>query len=672
MANRLQHETSLYLLQHAHNPVDWFPWGEEALIKAKKEDKPILLSIGYAACHWCHVMEKENFELPSVAHWMNQYFVNIKVDREERPDIDHIYMDAVQAITGSGGWPLHVFLTPSLEPFFGGTYFPPTPMQGRASWIQVLQYIATRYKEKKEDILKDIALIKSFLAKPSILTQENVSPPLADIPHRIFYQLAQHFDKKNGGFGNAPKFLQTSNLLFLLHYDSLFQSSEAKHIVNHSLLQMLQGGIFDTLAGGICRYSTDAAWRYPHFEKMLYDNALFLQTLASAYHLYKTPAYYNAIQQIQHFLRFYLQSPQHGYYSTLDADSNGEEGSYYIWTKKEIENILQDTAESDLFCKYYHITEEGNWEENKNILYTATNITTLADDYNLPDEKAIEIIEKCKKLLLKTRQQRISPARDEKIILGWNALLISAYCQCYISTKETIYINEALQLISFLEQHLSIQNQWYHVINKNKLGTFAFLDDYAFLIQAYILLFQIRGEEKFIQSATRITEKVMQEFLDESTSFFYYTSIHHTDILLRKIEYYDGAIPSGNATMANNLYTLGCLLDKSNWKTQAEKMVYKVVVLMQQYPLSFGEWSLLLQKISKGYYTITVEGISSNNYLIDIHHACFLPNKIISYKINHSIPLQISICTPTTCLLPTHSVALFSQQLHNIVNCEVK
>ncbi|HVG42218.1 MAG TPA: thioredoxin domain-containing protein, partial [Chitinophagaceae bacterium] len=404
--NRLINETSPYLLQHAHNPVDWFPWGEEAFKKAKEEDKPIIVSIGYAACHWCHVMERESFEDPKVAALMNENFVNIKVDREERPDVDHIYMDAVQAIEGNGGWPLNVFLTPDKKPFYGGTYFPPRQSFNRASWTEVLRAIAHSYKEGKDKIEEDAATLTEHLKKSNAFGSIGNATAVFDKkkPETAFTNIMKAADKEWGGFGKAPKFPQTFTIIFLLKYAHLTNNNEALQQAILSLDKMMQGGLYDHAGGGFARYSTDTQWLAPHFEKMLYDNALLVQAYTEAYGITKDEKYKKVVVETLAFVERELMHKDGGFYSALDADSEGVEGKFYVWDMNEVKDTIE--KEADLFCQYFNITEEGNWEE-KNILFVSTPLIEFAQQKNVEVAYLREVIEAGKHSLLKKRAERV-------------------------------------------------------------------------------------------------------------------------------------------------------------------------------------------------------------------------------------------------------------------------
>jgi len=633
--NHLINETSPYLLQHAHNPVDWYPWNEEALQKAKDEDKPILVSIGYAACHWCHVMEKESFEDEATAELMNKYFINIKIDREERPDLDHIYMDAVQAMTGSGGWPLNVFLTPEAKPFYGGTYFPPVRAYNHMSWQETLLAIHDVYTKRKTEVdTQANNLTEHIINANSFGTSQTGEKQETDFfskenLQKIADNILNSADTKWGGFGRAPKFPQTFVVQYLLrHYHFTRHEASLKQALL-SLDKMIQGGIYDQIGGGFARYSTDEKWLAPHFEKMLYDNALLINILAEAYQLTKNELYAETIKETLHFVQRELSSSEGGFYSALDADSEGVEGKYYVWSKQEIENLLGEDA--DIFCKVYDVSEKGNWEHT-NILWLPKPIKEWAEILSVDEALLREKLNACKQKLLSHRKKRIRPLLDDKILLSWNALMITACCKAYAATGDDAYLMMALKNISFLEENFQSENKWYHTWKAGKAKYPAFLDDYAFLIQACIHLQEVTGNSEYLVSAKKITGKVIDAFADTETDFFWFTNAEQKDIVARKKEVYDGAVPSGNAVMALNLLYLSIVFDIGEWRIKAETMLKSLGKGIISYPTSFGVWALGLQQISTGINEIALTGPTSMNLLSAVNKL-YIPNKIIQTAI---------------------------------------
>lgn len=599
--NRLAQESSPYLLQHAHNPVDWYPWGEEALNKAKTENKPILVSIGYAACHWCHVMERESFEDAATAELMNRHFINIKIDREERPDLDHIYMDAVQAMTGSGGWPLNVFLTPEGKPFYGGTYFPPQKAFNRASWTEILRQVSDAFKNKRaeidaqaENLTDHLQKSNSFESKLKMSIEANLGE--ADL-HTIYNNCMKSADRQEGGFGNAPKFPQTFILQYLLRYYHFTKKAEALDHACLSLDRMIMGGIYDQVGGGFARYSIDAAWLVPHFEKMLYDNALLISVLSEAYQIMNKRLYRRTIEQTMDFIQREMLSPEKGFYSALDADSEGEEGKFYVWSKQEIYETLGNDAE--LFCDFYEIKEYGNWEEGKNILWMKTSVEVFAIGRRMRMELLEARLQKCIQQLLKKRSYRVRPLLDDKILLSWNALMNIACSKAYTVLEHEEYRRLAVDNMQFMLKVFRDETTggFYHTYKKGKAKHRAFLDDYAFLAQALIQLHEVTGQEEYLEKALEITQYVIEHFSDEEDRLFYFTHKDQTDIVIKKKEVYDSATPSANALMAENLLYLSVIYNKKEWRERAENMVAGLLEVVKAHPTSFGVWAGLLLKM---------------------------------------------------------------------------
>ena len=659
--NDLIKETSPYLLQHAHNPVQWKPWLDTLFATATAADKPILLSIGYAACHWCHVMERESFEDEAVADFMNAHFINIKVDREERPDIDHIYMDALQAMTGSGGWPLNIFLLPNGQPFYGGTYFPPQAMQNRASWMDVLKGVQAAFDNNRAKLVEQATHLTQHLLQSNIKalqSQEAASVATKEEFQLIAQRVMQNADTQWGGFGAAPKFPQTFSIQVL--FRNYFQNKDQASIVHaiRSIDKMIQGGIYDHLGGGFSRYSVDAMWQAPHFEKMLYDNALILGVLAEGYQITKKPIYQNIMQATFEFLQRELYNGEGGYYAALDADSEGVEGKFYTWSYDEIKETI-DPAIFDAFIAYYQVEQNGNWEHT-NILWTQNDI-----------EKEWEPVwQKEVKKLFDARAVRIRPALDHKIILGWNAMLIVGFCKMHAATGNELYKNSAIECIQWLEGNLYNKDAhyFYHSIANGTPKAPAFLDDYANLIQAYIQLQEITGNTNYLIQAKKWMDYVLLHFMDEEGLYFYYTASYQKDVMIRKKESYDGAQPSGNALICSGLHYLGHVFDLSIWTLHAEKMMHSMRPSLLQYPSSFGNWAQTFYQMSTGMTELVGVGPTVHESLLALN-AVFLPNtiRITSQVQNDQIPLlkdkkcidnQYFICKNKTCSEPMAHVDL--------------
>ena len=675
MPNRLSEESSPYLLQHAHNPVDWYPWGEEALRRARQESKPILVSIGYSACHWCHVMERESFEDADTARLMNEHFINIKIDREERPDLDHIYMDAVQAITGSGGWPLNVFLTSDGRPFYGGTYFPPRPVYNRPSWKEVLAGVARSYRERKEEIEEQAGSLTRHVAGAGSFgigqaagdASAAGSPFVPEILRQIHDQLLATADRREGGFGGAPKFPQTFSIRYLLHYYYYTRDAEALDQACLSLDKMIAGGIFDHLGGGFARYSTDNEWLVPHFEKMLYDNALLVIALSEAFQLTGKSAYRVAIELTMTWIARELSDGQDAFYSALDADSEGVEGKYYVWDKAEIDLLLGEDA--DLFCAHFGVTEEGNWE-GKNILNRAKDFPS--------DPAEVQRLEAARTRLLEYRRRRVPPALDDKILLGWNALMNIACSKAFAALGKEEYRERAVRNMRFLRTRLKGEGiHFYFHSYKEEARIPAFLDDYAFLIAALLELQEITGDGSYLLEARDILEEVIAHFGEEETGFFYFTHDRQKDLILRKKEIYDGAIPSGNSVMAFNLLYLSLLFDEPAWADRSRQMAEAIRRLVTGYPGSFGIWATLYQALT---YTIPEIAITARRP--ENARKEFL-SQLIPYRVFQSssqedthFPLlrdrpvrevpQFFLCENYACQLPVNELSALVRLLENV------
>ena len=704
-ANRLAKETSPYLLQHAHNPVDWYPWGEEALQTAREQDKPVLVSIGYSACHWCHVMERESFEDPETARFMNEHFINIKIDREERPDLDHIYMDAVQAMTGSGGWPLNVFLTPDARPFYGGTYFPPRSLYNRNSWREVLAAVSTAFRDRRTEIENQAATLTQHVATAgSFGIGENDKGPgsgtgsaaqsgtdgqgagtglgRVDSPFeraaldQIRGALLSSADTTWGGFGGAPKFPQTFSIRYLL-YDYYFTRHTASlDQACLSLDKMIRGGIYDQLGGGFARYSTDNEWLVPHFEKMLYDNALLVITLSEAFQLTKKPLYREAIEQTIAFIRRELSNGQGAFYAALDADSEGIEGKYYVWDAAEIDVLLGEDAA--LFKDFYGVTAAGNWE-GKNILTRPERVEELTADQQ-------KRLESARSRLLEYRDRRVHPGLDDKILLGWNALMNLALSKAFAALGEDSYRELALENMRFLRKHMrsgpdgGLRGTDPHLYShtwKGEARLPAFLDDYACLIAALIQLQEITGDTEYLDHAGEITRYVIGHFAEPETGFFFYTHDGQEDVIVRKREIYDGATPSGNSMMASNLLYLSVIFYQPEWAERASRMSSALIRPVTTYPGSFGGWATLFQAFTYSIPEVVITGRKP-----EMARKEFLSN-LIPYRVfqsaqeeNTQFPLlrdkpvtpgpQIFLCKDYACQLPVNEVATALRLIENV------
>ncbi len=654
-SNNLVSETSPYLRQHAHNPVNWHPWGEVALQKAREENKVIIVSIGYSACHWCHVMEKESFEDEATATVMNENFINIKIDREERPDLDHIYMDAVQAMTGSGGWPLNVFLTPDARPFYGGTYFPPAKAFNRPSWVEVLHGVANAWATQKNEIQAQAENMMAHLRQSNGLAQTKFKPSpvtenffTAEDCETVFSNIMKTADTEWGGFGRAPKFPQTFTIQYLLQYHHFTGNKTALQQGLLSIDKMLQGGIYDHVSGGMARYSTDTEWLAPHFEKMLYDNALLIDVCCDAYQITKEEKYAAAIDKTIGFIRQELMDGRGAFYAALDADSEGEEGKYYVWQKAEIENILG--ADAVIFCDFFDVSEKGNWE-GKNILRVLQPANEFVKEKGIDETAFQNLIGNCLQKLQAIRNKRIKPSLDDKIILGWNTLLIKSSARAALVLQNENYRQLAVTSFNFIQQNFRLGNESFELLHTWKEGIAkypAFLDDYAYLIAACIGLYETTFENDYLHAARQFCSYVEEHFGDEENIFFFYTNDEQKDVIVRKKEIYDGAVPAGNSVMADNLLKLSLIFNRADWKERAEKMLRLISPLAIKYPGSFGIWnSILLQQVV-GINEIAVVGEGSHELAVNISLINYIPNKILMASIKSTVEFPLLAAKPDT------------------------
>ncbi len=672
--NQLINESSPYLLQHAHNPVHWYPWGKEALDKAKEEDKVILVSIGYSACHWCHVMERESFENEDTAAIMNQHFINIKIDREERPDIDHIYMDAVQAMTGSGGWPLNVFLTPGAKPFYGGTYFPPVKAFNRASWREVLHSIAAAWKERRNEIEAQAENLTDYIGKSSSFSvlnknmTSNYKEAGIEKCNTIFSNIMKQADTVRGGFGNAPKFPQTFTIQYLLEYYHYTENEPALKQALLSIDKMLDGGIYDHVGGGLARYSTDAEWLAPHFEKMLYDNALLIIILCDAYLITKLERYKAAILKTVSFIKNEMTHNEGGFYAALDADSEGEEGKYYIWSKMEVENILKEKA--SLFCEFFDITEDGNWE-GKNILRVLKPVPEFSAERNLDEISFSEYLKYCLAKLYNERAKRIRPSLDDKIIVGWNALMIKALAKAAVTIQNEDCRKLATNAYNFLISNLNGEGegQLLHTWKNGQAKYPGFLDDYAYFVDACIATYEMTFDTSILAKAKQFCEYVIDNFSDDEQVLFSYTHQLQQDVIVRKKEIYDGATPSANAIMAINLQRLSIIYDIPEWRKRAGAMLETLAGAVEKYPSSFAVWAGFLLQNVFGIKEIAVVGKGALVSAASLQSGYFLPGKVLMATENKvdtfpmlvnkniAIPAQLYLCRDYICHSPVQEPA---------------
>ncbi len=657
--NHLIHETSPYLLQHAHNPVNWYPWGKEAFEKARKENKLVLVSIGYAACHWCHVMEKESFENEEVAKLMNDNFVCIEVDREQRPDVDHQYMDAVQLLTGRGGWPLNCFALPDGRPVWGGTYFP------RKQWISVLTQLSKLWKTEPQKMIQQAEQISKGIKQNNLLRLSTADQPFKKSDEeKALSSWRQYFDMKWGGNQGAPKFPMPSTYRFLLNEYYHSGNKSLLQYVTLSLDKMAQGGIYDQLGGGFARYSTDSQWKVPHFEKMLYDNAQLLQLYAEAYRLTHEPLYKQVVYQTVDFLKRELLSPQGGFYASLDADSDGGEGNFYVWTKKETDSLLRENAA--LFNAYYSITTSGNWEKGKNVLFVRKELKDIATAFHLTQQEAEGKLATARRQLFDVRSHRPRPKTDTKTLTSWNALTISGLLSAYGAFDDSEFLKMAKNIGNFIRtKRMESDGKLWRSRRSKKEMVPAFLDDYAFTAQAFFDLYRYTFNEQWLQSARQVIRYAQLHFYDKATGMFWYAAAEKVPASQPKTEITDNVIPSSNSAMALVLAQAGIYFENDGYSKMARKMTDKVYpALLKNLPY-YSNWALLLNhylypaqevvfagrkalKLNREFeqhYTMALVAGSTGKSGTPLLKDRFVPEETLVY-----------VCENKTCKLPVKSV----------------
>ncbi|MBL7711988.1 MAG: thioredoxin domain-containing protein [Chitinophagaceae bacterium] len=660
MANQLISEQSPYLQQHAHNPVEWLPWGEAAFEQARKEHKPLIVSIGYSACHWCHVMEHESFEDPDTAAFMNAHFVNVKVDREEYPDVDDFYMTAVQALTGSGGWPLNVFVTPDKLPFYGGTYFPPVPAHGRPSWMQLMQRMADVWRDKPEDIQQQADQMLGYLENAAAVTSKEATEDwTAEDVLAAADQLLKQADTVHGGFGRAPKFPSAMSVSFLLEYAHFTGNKDALRHALLSLDKMIAGGIYDQVGGGFSRYSVDDVWLAPHFEKMLYDNALLVSVLCDAYQLTGKEEYREVLEDTIGFLLREMKQEGAGFYSALDADSEGVEGKFYTWTIDEWNRLMDQ--EDPFLADYFGVLKEGNWEHT-NILHRAMSIEQVCAVQNRPFAAVKSAIRSASEKLFRERSKRVRPGTDDKILLSWNALLNTALCKASAVLQRPDYASLAQEHMDWMIGAFDIRNHPKHTWKNGVAKIVANLDDLANLAQAMIQLSLTLNDKRYLGEASDLVRYIEAQFSTPGQDLFYFTSSLQNEVPVRKPEIYDGVTPSSNAVMAFNLQALGLLENNSLLIQRSETLLRKMKSAAVRYTGSFAFWNTLGQRFVHGYKTITVAGSDTAAVAEELRKK-FLPHCFYFFEKKENfvtMPIgnqfekkaQIFICTKDACFPP--------------------
>jgi uncharacterized protein YyaL (SSP411 family) len=667
MSNRLIHSTSPYLLQHAHNPVDWYEWGSEAHTKAVAENKPILVSIGYSSCHWCHVMERESFENHDIAAIMNEHFVCIKVDREERPDVDQIYMDAVQAMGMNGGWPLNVFLTPDQKPFYGGTYFQPR------QWASMLINLNKAWKEKHAEILQSADDLNNHLNTSDLNRFASSTSPLAlKMADAMFDVLKAKFDTVYGGLDKAPKFVMPSIWEFLLRYYYLTQKKEALNMVDFTLTNAASGGIFDQLGGGFARYSVDAQWFAPHFEKMLYDNGQLLSLYAEIYTITKKLLYRETLQSTIGWLQREMTHPAGGFYSALDADTEGTEGKFYVWTYEE---FVQTTGpDAELAAAYFNIKANGNWEHGQNILTTPDTMAEFAQAFQSSEEKVRQAIASAFQKLFEKRKGRPAPGLDDKILLGWNAMTIAGLVDASMALRDGQSLSMAINAMDFIEKNLTHDGKAYRSFKNKHSTTEAFLEDYAFLIKAYLKLYQATFNESYLQNAKTWCEYVITNFYDTVDGYFHFSSLQAEKLIARKKEIFDNVIPSGNSVMARNLIWLADYFDKPEWQTLATKMITPLSALITGEPAYTSSWGMAMLELLHGLDEIAIAGKEFKNHRNEFGEHFFPFAAFAGSDKKSALPLLenrepkgaetlIYVCKNRACRLPVNNVSAALEEI---------
>ena len=680
MANRLAQETSPYLLQHKNNPVDWYPWGEEALEKARAEDKPILLSVGYSACHWCHVMERESFEDEATAEIMNKHFVNIKVDREERPDVDSIYMSAIQAMTRHGGWPMTVFMTPDGAPFYGGTYFPPVPSRGMPSFKQVLLSLADAYANRREEVLASAENVREFLKESS-----TASIPRSEVSEGLLTHaanaLAGQIDNRFGGFDGAPKFPQAMNLEVLLRHHKRTGDRAALSGVELTLRQMANGGIYDQLGGGFARYSVDEYWLVPHFEKMLYDNALLARLYLEAYEATGDGFYRRIAEETLDYVMRDMRSPEGGFYSAEDADSEGVEGKFYVWTPEEIEATLEP-EDAKLAERYWDVTERGNFE-GKTILNVPRPPEAVADEFGLSTEELWQRILSIRERLFTEREKRVRPGRDEKVLAAWNGLMLRAFALAAGATGREEYLRVAEENAVFLLEKLVVDGRLRRSYKDGQARLNGYLEDYACVADGLVELYEATFETRWLREAASLADAILGLFWEEAEGAFYDTAADHEELVTRPRDVYDNATPSGNSVAVDVLLKLSVLLEREDYRERAGAVLDNLSGGMVQVPGAFGRLLSALDFYLSTPYEVAIIGereAPDTKMLLETVYSSYLPNKVVAgssekdEEATQLVPLLANrpmrggrptayVCVNYACQSPTTDPAELARQL---------
>ena len=666
--NRLSQASSPYLQEHSDNPVEWYEWGVEALDKAKREKKPLIISIGYAACHWCHVMERESFMDTAVAKFMNDNFVSIKVDREERPDIDQIYINAAQLISGNAGWPLNAFALPDGKPFYAATYFP------KEQWLKVLQQIVAAYKNDNANVVTQAEALTKGIQTYDVITlpsdyQGNYSKKNYQ---DIFSSCQSQFDYQFGGLSGSPKFPMPVVWEYVLQNYYLTGNKKSLEAVTVTLEHMAKGGIYDQLGGGFARYAIDSMWRIPHFEKMLYDNAQLISLYSHAYQLTKNSLYENISKETLDFIKKELTSPEGGFYSSLNADTDDEEGKFYVWTKAEIDDILDKNAAS-LVVDYYNVTDSGNWEDTKNILFVTSSDIDFASSRSMTIAELKERVIQAKKIMLKERNKRIRPSIDTKILTSWNALMLTGYVDAFFASGRQEYLQIALKNANFLEKKMIHDDgKLWRNYKADKASVDAFLDDYALLASAFIRLYEATFDIHWLAQARSLAEFAILHFQDKQNGLFFYTTNEAEHIVAKKKELADHVIPSSNSVMADVLYRLGEYYDKDSYREMSTSMLRQLTNDITKNGAYYANWASLMGLITYKPFEVALLGNDATDLTKQMKRT-YLPTVLFMGGMLENLPLLenkyvkgetiIYVCRDKVCKLPTKDV---STALHQI------
>lgn len=665
--NSLVNETSPYLLQHAHNPVNWVAWNESVFKKAKAENKLILVSIGYSACHWCHVMEHESFEDEKVAEIMNEHFVCVKVDREERPDVDMLYMTAVQLMNGQGGWPLNCFTLPDGRPIYGGTYF------RKEQWMNILMNLSGLFSENPEKAMQYATELTKGLRQTELINTKafEAKPFDKDVLEKCIKNWEKRFDNELGGPMKAPKFPLPNNYSFLLKHAYLTDDSKLLKHVELTLTKMACGGIYDQLGGGFARYSVDVYWKIPHFEKMLYDNAQLVTLYCEAYRLTKNNLYKQIVEETLSFIEREWLSKENGFYSALDADSEGEEGKYYVWQKEELENLLG--KDFDLFADYYGINDIGYWEHDNYVLMRNENVNGILLKHQVKLTELESVISNCKTILLKEREKRVKPGLDDKILTSWNALMCKAYGEAYLTFKNSNYKTIAIKNASFLkEKMIKPDFSMFRNFKNGKANINAFLDDYAFSMDAFIQTYIITQDESWLNLSKNLCDYVQKNFNNEESGLFFYTDTEN-NLILRTTETSDNVIPASNSQMAHNLFRLGKYFSNNDYEEKSVKMLQRFTDEIVNYGAGYSNWASLYSDLLNNYHEVCIVGKDVNEKLLELHNH-YIPNAIFVVSASGSeldILKQrfvegktlVYVCKNKACLIPVSEVKEAVKQL---------